>query len=428
MGSTRGAGLPPTGCGRRQQLRAGRQGPRPAARCRPPHPRLPLPPRPQENVGALGGGAAHKEGKAVLGAKRPLDAAAGDAAQPRKSALQPLSANVVAPAQPAAAPGPLSTAAAATAHHGSMGPPPPRAAGTSGRGAGSSEVGAVARERPASGSALARRWQLDDFDIGKPLGRGKFGNVYLARERKSKYIVALKVGCAGSVLSDCCRLHSCLPCVPVCWCCIPVVGLQACCGGSAGCRRAACLRRCLPSAPHPAMPRPRCRQVLFKNQLQQSNVEHQLRREIEIQSHLRHPNILRLYGYFYDATRVYLILEYAARGELYKELQVGRLAGWLAGRSGGGGGVAGERGWGALEAPAGQQAVVRVRRVAWHGGGGLAGGAACACLLPPPALGPALCCYVALAPAAPPAPAACSARAALTSGAPPRTSPAWRRR
>jgi aurora kinase len=44
-------------------------------------------------------------------------------------------------------------------------------------------------------------------------------------------------------------------------------------------------------------------QVLFKNQLQQSNVEHQLRREIEIQSHLRHPNILRLYGYFYDEVR-----------------------------------------------------------------------------------------------------------------------------
>lgn len=42
-------------------------------------------------------------------------------------------------------------------------------------------------------------------------------------------------------------------------------------------------------------------QVLFKSQLQQSHVEHQLRREIEIQSHLRHPNILRLYGYFYDA-------------------------------------------------------------------------------------------------------------------------------
>ena len=37
------------------------------------------------------------------------------------------------------------------------------------------------------------RWKLDDFDIGRPLGKGKFGNVYLAREKKSKYIVALKV-------------------------------------------------------------------------------------------------------------------------------------------------------------------------------------------------------------------------------------------
>ena len=50
-------------------------------------------------------------------------------------------------------------------------------------------------------------------------------------------------------------------------------------------------------------------------------VEHQLRREIEIQSHLRHPHILRLFGYFYDETRVYLILEYAPRGEMYKALQ-----------------------------------------------------------------------------------------------------------
>jgi len=98
-----------------------------------------------------------------------------------------------------------------------------------------------------------QRWKLDDFDIGRPLGKGKFGNVYLAREKKSKYIVALK--------------------------------------------------------------------VLFKSQLQKAQVEHQLRREIEIQSHLRHPNILRLFGYFYDESRVYLILEYAPRGELYKSLQ-----------------------------------------------------------------------------------------------------------
>ena len=39
-----------------------------------------------------------------------------------------------------------------------------------------------------------KKWSLEDFDIGKPLGKGKFGNVYLAREKQSKYIVALKVG------------------------------------------------------------------------------------------------------------------------------------------------------------------------------------------------------------------------------------------
>ena len=34
----------------------------------------------------------------------------------------------------------------------------------------------------------------------------------------------------------------------------------------------------------------------------------------------RHPNILRMYGYFFDETRVYLILEYASKGEMYKYL------------------------------------------------------------------------------------------------------------
>lgn len=35
----------------------------------------------------------------------------------------------------------------------------------------------------------------------------------------------------------------------------------------------------------------------------------------------RHPNILRLYGYFHDEHRVFLILELAAKGELFAELQ-----------------------------------------------------------------------------------------------------------
>lgn len=94
---------------------------------------------------------------------------------------------------------------------------------------------------------------MEDFDIGRPLGKGKFGNVYLAREKQSKFILALK--------------------------------------------------------------------VLFKVQLEKAGVEHQLRREVKIQSHLRHPNILGLYGYFHDATRVYLILEYAPLGTVYRELQ-----------------------------------------------------------------------------------------------------------
>ncbi|KAH0511005.1 Aurora kinase A [Microtus ochrogaster] len=102
-------------------------------------------------------------------------------------------------------------------------------------------------------SRSRRQWTLEDFDIGRPLGKGKFGNVYLAREKQSKFILALK--------------------------------------------------------------------VLFKTQLEKAGVEHQLRREVEIQSHLRHPNILRLYGYFHDATRVYLILEYAPLGTVYRELQ-----------------------------------------------------------------------------------------------------------
>ena len=36
-------------------------------------------------------------------------------------------------------------------------------------------------------------WTLHDFELGKKLGTGTFGSVYLARERKHSYIIALKV-------------------------------------------------------------------------------------------------------------------------------------------------------------------------------------------------------------------------------------------
>ena len=41
--------------------------------------------------------------------------------------------------------------------------------------------------------SFRRRFTIDDFEIGRPLGKGKFGNVYLARLKKSHFIVALKV-------------------------------------------------------------------------------------------------------------------------------------------------------------------------------------------------------------------------------------------
>lgn len=96
-------------------------------------------------------------------------------------------------------------------------------------------------------------FSLEEIDVGKRLGAGKFGSVYVARCRRTGFIFALK--------------------------------------------------------------------VLDKQQLIKHRVEHQLRREIEIQSHCRHVNILRLYSFFHDAKRVYLMLEMAPGGELYGLLQ-----------------------------------------------------------------------------------------------------------
>lgn len=98
-----------------------------------------------------------------------------------------------------------------------------------------------------------REWHLTDFDIGRPLGKGKFGRVYMVRTKCApRYILALK--------------------------------------------------------------------CLYKSEIVQSRVEKQIRREIEIQQNLRHPHVLRLYGYFHDEKRIFLMLEFAGKGELYKQL------------------------------------------------------------------------------------------------------------
>jgi aurora kinase len=101
--------------------------------------------------------------------------------------------------------------------------------------------------------SVPKQLHLGMFEIGKPLGKGKFGRVYLAKERSSGFVCALK--------------------------------------------------------------------VLHKAELQQGGVQKQVRREIEIQSNLRHPNVLRLFGHFHDSKRIFLILEFAGRGELYKHLR-----------------------------------------------------------------------------------------------------------
>ncbi|PAA87713.1 hypothetical protein BOX15_Mlig032979g2, partial [Macrostomum lignano] len=96
------------------------------------------------------------------------------------------------------------------------------------------------------------QWSIQDFDIGQMLGRGKFGCVFQGREKRSGFLVGLK--------------------------------------------------------------------ILFKAQIDKYAIHNQIRREIEIQSHLQHPNILRLYAYFHDPRRVYLVLEFASGGELFKML------------------------------------------------------------------------------------------------------------
>lgn len=107
--------------------------------------------------------------------------------------------------------------------------------------------------RSFSASRILSDLKLTDFDLGVKLGKGKYGTVYLAREKRTRFVCALK--------------------------------------------------------------------VLRKEELVSDRVEHQLQREIEIQANVRHKHILRIYSCFYDAGRVYLVLEYALKGELFRHLQ-----------------------------------------------------------------------------------------------------------
>ena len=57
--------------------------------------------------------------------------------------------------------------------------------------------------------------------------------------------------------------------------------------------------------------------ILSKLKLKQNKMQKHVLREIEIMSRLDHVNIVRLYGYFWDETDIYLILEYVANNDLF---------------------------------------------------------------------------------------------------------------
>lgn len=61
--------------------------------------------------------------------------------------------------------------------------------------------------------------------------------------------------------------------------------------------------------------------AMNKKDIMHYKLERQFIREVEIQASLNHPNIAKLYGYFHDNKRVYMLMEYMPHGELYKLLE-----------------------------------------------------------------------------------------------------------
>jgi hypothetical protein len=95
--------------------------------------------------------------------------------------------------------------------------------------------------------------QLSQFEVGRKLGRGRFGDVYMAREGRSGVVVAIK--------------------------------------------------------------------MISKKEVREAQMEGQLAQEIKIQLHANHPNILKMYGFFHDAHKIYLLLELATSGCLFKQIR-----------------------------------------------------------------------------------------------------------
>lgn len=96
-------------------------------------------------------------------------------------------------------------------------------------------------------------WTIkEDFEVGKPLGHGLYGHVYLARTKIDKRIVALKV------------MHE--------------------------------------------------KDIMFHK------AEAVVNREVEIHCKLRHENVIKMYGFFRDVDKIVLVLELAAGGDVFTDL------------------------------------------------------------------------------------------------------------
>lgn len=95
-------------------------------------------------------------------------------------------------------------------------------------------------------------WIIEDFALGRILGRGANGSVYHATHKESKKEFAIK--------------------------------------------------------------------IISRTSISKQTLKY-IRREIEFHSRLRHPNIIRLYGYFYNDKNLYILLEYMGGGDLHSYIK-----------------------------------------------------------------------------------------------------------
>jgi aurora kinase len=94
---------------------------------------------------------------------------------------------------------------------------------------------------------------LSQFEVGRKLGKGRFGDVFMARDIKSGFVIAIK--------------------------------------------------------------------MINKKEVVDAGMESQLTQEIKVQMFANHPNVLKMYGFFADHNKIYLLLELATNGCLFKQIR-----------------------------------------------------------------------------------------------------------